>query len=104
MRHGSPTVLRMIAAAGAVSPLLQRSSRAAEPPPKASNVVLLHGVFADGSSWSKVIARLQAAGINATSVQNPLTTLGCKPIHGLALAELHPVGGYGKAKQLESFG
>jgi pimeloyl-ACP methyl ester carboxylesterase len=39
------------------------------------NVVLVHGLFADGSCWSEVIARLQAAGLNATSVQNPLTTL-----------------------------
>jgi pimeloyl-ACP methyl ester carboxylesterase len=43
--------------------------------PQARNVVLVHGLFADGSSWSEVIARLQAAGLNATSVQNPLTTL-----------------------------
>src|SRR5580704_15331788 len=39
------------------------------------NVVFVHGLFADGSCWMDVIARLQAAGINATSVQNPLTTL-----------------------------
>jgi thioesterase domain-containing protein len=39
------------------------------------NVVLVHGVFADGSCWSEVIGRLQAAGINAMAVQNPLTTL-----------------------------
>jgi pimeloyl-ACP methyl ester carboxylesterase len=39
------------------------------------NVVLVHGLFADGSSWSEVIARLQAAGLNVTAVQNPLTTL-----------------------------
>ncbi len=49
------------------------------PPPKvlnkARNVVLVHGLFADGSCWSEVIARLQAAGLNATAVQNPLTTL-----------------------------
>jgi pimeloyl-ACP methyl ester carboxylesterase len=32
-------------------------------------------LFADGSSWSEVIARLQASGLNVTSVQNPLTTL-----------------------------
>jgi pimeloyl-ACP methyl ester carboxylesterase len=38
-------------------------------------VVLVHGLFADGSCWSEVIARLQAAGLNATAVQNPLTTL-----------------------------
>jgi pimeloyl-ACP methyl ester carboxylesterase len=42
---------------------------------KARNVVLVHGLFADGSCWSEVIARLQVKGINATSVQNPLTTL-----------------------------
>jgi pimeloyl-ACP methyl ester carboxylesterase len=42
---------------------------------KARNVVLVHGLFADGSSWSEVIARLQAAGLNTTAVQNPLTTL-----------------------------
>ena len=41
----------------------------------ARNVVLVHGLFADGSSWSEVIPRLQAAGLNVTSVQNPLTTL-----------------------------
>ena len=39
------------------------------------NVVLVHGLFADGSCWSEVIARLQAAGLNPTAVQNPLTTL-----------------------------
>ncbi len=44
-------------------------------PAKIRNVVLVHGLFADGSCWSKVIPRLQAAGLNATSVQNPLTTL-----------------------------
>jgi pimeloyl-ACP methyl ester carboxylesterase len=47
----------------------------AQPGPRARNVVLVHGLFADGSSWSEVIPRLQAAGLNVTSVQNPLTTL-----------------------------
>ena len=42
---------------------------------KAKNIVLVHGLFADGSSWSEVIPRLQSAGLNVTSVQNPLTTL-----------------------------
>src|SRR3954447_7678739 len=44
-------------------------------PTRARNVVLVHGLFADGSSWSEVIPRLQARGLNVTSVQNPLTTL-----------------------------
>jgi pimeloyl-ACP methyl ester carboxylesterase len=52
-----------------------RGMAATAAPTKSRNVVLVHGLFADGSSWSEVIARLQAAGLNATSVQNPLTTL-----------------------------
>jgi pimeloyl-ACP methyl ester carboxylesterase len=47
----------------------------AQTTPKARNVVLVHGLFADGSCWTEVIAKLQAAGLNATAVQNPLTTL-----------------------------
>jgi pimeloyl-ACP methyl ester carboxylesterase len=42
---------------------------------EARNVVLVHGAWADGSSWGEVIARLQAAGLHVTAVQNPLTTL-----------------------------
>jgi pimeloyl-ACP methyl ester carboxylesterase len=39
------------------------------------SVVLVHGAYADGSSWSEVIERLQRAGLTATAVQNPLTSL-----------------------------
>ena len=39
------------------------------------NIVLVHGAFADGSSWSKVIPLLQAKGLNVIAVQNPLTSL-----------------------------
>jgi len=39
------------------------------------NIVLVHGAFADGSSWAKVIPILQAKGFNVTAVQNPLTSL-----------------------------
>jgi pimeloyl-ACP methyl ester carboxylesterase len=63
------------AAATAASLISARSIRAATTPVNARNVVLVHGLFADGSSWSEVIARLQSAGLNVTSVQNPLTTL-----------------------------
>lgn len=38
-------------------------------------VVLVHGAFADGSSWNKVIPLLQAKGLKAVAVQNPLTSL-----------------------------
>src|SRR6195256_3676561 len=44
-------------------------------PVQARNVVLVHGAWADGSSWSEVIPRLQAAGLHVTAVQNPLTSL-----------------------------
>src|SRR6202521_1990136 len=44
-------------------------------PVEARNVVLVHGAWADGSSWAEVIPRLQAAGLKVTAVQNPLTTL-----------------------------
>ena len=63
-----------MAAAAAVSPFLA-SAAAARPAPAARNVVLVHGLFADGSCWSEVIARLQPKGINVTAVQNPLTSL-----------------------------
>ena len=39
------------------------------------NIVLVHGAFADGSSWAKVIPILQSKGYNVTAVQNPLTSL-----------------------------
>ena len=61
--------------AGAAASLTSTRGTAANATPKARNVVLVHGLFADGSCWSEVIARLQAAGLNATAVQNPLTTL-----------------------------
>ena len=38
-------------------------------------VMLVHGAWADGSSWNEVIARLQAEGIPVVSVQNPLSSL-----------------------------
>jgi len=39
------------------------------------SVVLVHGAFADGSSWNKVIPLLQAQGLKVVAVQNPLTSL-----------------------------
>jgi pimeloyl-ACP methyl ester carboxylesterase len=35
-------------------------------------VVLVHGAFADASSWNGVISRLQAKGLNVTAPANPL--------------------------------
>src|SRR6266568_3717286 len=65
-------------AAGATLPLFNRVANAQISPqtsPKTKNVIFVHGLFADGSCWSKVIARLQQIGVNCSSVQNPLTSL-----------------------------
>jgi pimeloyl-ACP methyl ester carboxylesterase len=45
------------------------------------SVVLVHGAYADGSSWSEVIRHLQNAGIAVTAVQNPLTSLADDVAH-----------------------
>lgn len=60
--------------AAATSPFLLPSG-AQSATPSARNIVLVHGLYADGSSWSDVIPRLHAAGLNVVSVQHPLTTL-----------------------------
>jgi pimeloyl-ACP methyl ester carboxylesterase len=39
------------------------------------NIVIVHGAWADGSSWSKVIPLLQAKGLHVVAVQNPLSSL-----------------------------
>jgi pimeloyl-ACP methyl ester carboxylesterase len=67
------TFVGLTAATALTSPLSR--SAVAQTSPGAKNVVLVHGLFADGSSWSEVVPRLQAADLNVTSVQNPLTTL-----------------------------
>ncbi len=45
------------------------------------SVVLVHGAYADGSSWSEVIKRLQGEGVTATAVQNPLSSLADDVAH-----------------------
>jgi pimeloyl-ACP methyl ester carboxylesterase len=87
-------MLRTVAAAavclltGSLSGLDANAQTAA--PVEARNVVLVHGAWADGSSWAEVIARLQAAGLNVTAVQNPLTSLAdavAATRHALALQD-----------------
>ncbi|OLU33880.1 alpha/beta hydrolase [Pseudomonas sp. PA27(2017)] len=48
------------------------ASQAADASP---SVVIVHGAFADGSDWAKVVPLLQAKGVTVTVVQNPLTSL-----------------------------
>jgi pimeloyl-ACP methyl ester carboxylesterase len=61
-------LLPVVAASGGRS----RAATAAEP---VRNIVLVHGAFADGSSYAKVISLLRAKGFRVTAVQNPLSSL-----------------------------
>jgi pimeloyl-ACP methyl ester carboxylesterase len=40
--------------------------------PSGPTVALVHGAFADSSSWNAVVARLQSAGVPVTAIPNPL--------------------------------
>ncbi|MGK9166041.1 alpha/beta hydrolase [Inquilinus limosus] len=72
-----------LAAAGGAAVLAAghaRAAAAAAPAapvavPRARNVVLVHGAYADGSCWVEIIPRLQQAGLTVTAVQNPLQSL-----------------------------
>ena len=65
-------------------------------------VVLLHGAWADGSSWNDVIERLQAQGVQVTAPANPLRGISLDSayinsfldqIPGPVLAVAHSYGG-----------
>lgn len=62
-----------VAAMSLVIPAMAQD--ATEEPTTLPNVVLVHGAWADGSSWAPVIQRLQAAGYNVVAPQFPLTSL-----------------------------
>jgi len=51
------------------------AAQAAQANLQGKSVVLVHGAFADGSSWSKVIPLLEARGLHVVAVQNPLSSL-----------------------------
>lgn len=54
--------------------LLPQHAGAQSNPKGIKNIVFVHGAFADGSSWAKVIPLLQAKDYNVIAVQNPLTS------------------------------
>ena len=65
-------------------------------------VVLVHGAFADGSSWNEVIKRLQAEGVQVTAPANPLRGISIdsayigsllEQIPGPVLVVAHSYGG-----------
>ncbi|AIY39476.1 putative signal peptide protein [Collimonas arenae] len=59
-----------ILSAAAVAPAFAQTT-----PTNDVTVVLVHGAFADGSSWGRVIPLLQAKGVKVIAVQNPLSSL-----------------------------
>src|SRR4051812_7278475 len=65
-------------------------------------VVLVHGAFADSSSWNEVIEQLQAAGVKVQAVSNPLrginadsayVTSALRQVPGPVVAVAHSYGG-----------
>ena len=73
-----PTITRIVVSAGAIAiaVALQAPSASAQTARGGKpTIVLVHGAFADGSSWQKVIPILQRDGYTVIAVQNPLTSL-----------------------------
>lgn len=62
-------------AAVAVGSAAMVAAAPAGAPAQKPTVVLVHGAFADGSTWNKVILLLHAQGLKVVSVQNPLSSL-----------------------------
>jgi pimeloyl-ACP methyl ester carboxylesterase len=67
-------MLRSLALAGLLS-ATALPALAATPDRAPPTVVLVHGAFADASSWQQVAARLQRRGVPVVAVDNPLTSL-----------------------------
>jgi pimeloyl-ACP methyl ester carboxylesterase len=61
--------------ASALLPAAPLLSQKLPPVSVVKNIVLVHGAFADGSSWSKVIPLLEEMGYHVVAVQNPMTSL-----------------------------
>ena len=74
VRHAlKRTAFALLATAGLVAGLPGSANAQAQGPAKTA--VLVHGAFADGSSWAKVIPLLESAGLKVIAVQNPLDSL-----------------------------
>jgi pimeloyl-ACP methyl ester carboxylesterase len=61
--------------AGSIVATALTGAGAQAPTQPVKNIVLVHGAFADGTSWGKLIPILEARGFHVTAVQNPLTSL-----------------------------
>jgi hypothetical protein len=69
--------MRKAALVGALelAPLHGEAQTTAAQPPDIHNIILVHGAWADGSSWDKVIPLLEDKGFHVTAVHLPFTTL-----------------------------
>ena len=66
----APLALALVGFAAKSAPTVHAAG-----PSGVKNILLVHGAWADGSSWNKVITRLHADGYNVTAVQLPLISL-----------------------------
>src|SRR5215204_618013 len=99
------TVVALISKAGLTSPAFWGKEGTMSTNPQDGSrptVVLVHGAFADGSSWNEVIKRLQAEGVQVTAPANPLRGISIdsayinsflEQIPGPVLAVAHSYGG-----------
>ena len=67
--------MKLLTVTTALGAILAMGSPAAASAATARNVVLVHGAFADASSWDKVAGMLRDKGFKVTEVDNPLTSL-----------------------------
>src|SRR6266851_1834301 len=59
----------------ALAPIYGKAQTTAAQPSDIHNIILVHGAWADGSSWDKVIPLLEEKGFHVTAVHLPFTTL-----------------------------
>jgi pimeloyl-ACP methyl ester carboxylesterase len=72
-KHVRNVVATCVALLTIISPAA-RANAQAQPSAGVKTVLLVHGAWADGSSWSKVIPLLEAKGLHVVAVQIPLTS------------------------------
>ncbi|MEM9460839.1 MAG: alpha/beta hydrolase [Myxococcota bacterium] len=73
MKYGSHAVLAT--SLGACGTSIAAETPSPETSTETASVVLVHGAFADGSAWNKVIPILQEAGVEVAAAQLPLSSL-----------------------------
>ncbi len=98
----APASPRTASSAPAESALVHRLTTCLAPEQAKPTVVLVHGAWADASSWSREVAVLQAAGYDVRAIANPLQNLTTdseyvadylKAIHGPVVLAGHSYGG-----------